>query len=99
MEKEYNIIDKFFEYREEIFLENADKDKCVLENKIKDINRDSINKVLDTIPNENKELKEKLQSSIDNLVADYNVILAYYNKKYYKQGFSDASILNKILDV
>lgn len=69
-----------------------------LQQKIKGINREEITKIINNIPQGNAELKEKLTYTIDNLIADYNIMLAYYNKKYYKQGFEDAKNIMKICD-
>lgn len=69
-----------------------------MKQKIKDINRKEITKIINNIPQENNELKEKLETCIDNLIADYNIMLAYYNKKYYKQGFEDATCIMKICE-
>ena len=94
MEKEYNLLDKFFSYREEEFLEEIDEDKSSLKNRLKDIDKKEIKNIIKDIPENNTELKKKLENSIDNLVADYNILIAYYNKKFYKQGFNDAIMLN-----
>ena len=93
--EEYNLIDRFFEYREEENLVNIQTDLNILKNKVRDLNRKEINKIFETIPEENSNLKEQLINSVDNLVADYNVLMAYFNKKYYKQGFEDANYLRK----
>lgn len=94
MEKEYNLLDRFFSYREEEFLEEIDNDIRSLKNRLKCIDKKEIKNIISSIPEESIELKEKLESSIDNLTADYNILVAYYNKKFYKQGFSDAVMLN-----
>lgn len=94
MEKEYNLLDRFFSYREEEFLDEIDNDIKVLKERLKDIDKKEIKNIISSIPEENAELKEKLGDSIDNLVADYNILVAYYNKKFYKQGFNDAVMLN-----
>ncbi len=94
MEKEYNLLDRFFSYREEEFLEEIDDDIKSLKNRLKCIDKKEIKNIIEDIPKENVELKEKLENGIDNLIADYNVLVAYYNKKFYKQGFNDAIMLN-----
>lgn len=94
MEKEYNLLDRFFSYREEEFLEEIDDDIKSLKNRLKCVDKKEIKNIIKDIPKENIELKEKLENGIDNLVADYNVLVAYYNKKFYKQGFNDAIMLN-----
>lgn len=85
--EEYKLIDKLFEFREEDGIKDIQADMCFLKNRIKGIKREEIESLISCVPQANKE---KILSNIDNLVADYNIILAYYNKKYYKQGFEDA---------
>lgn len=94
MEKEYNLLDRFFSYREEEFLEEIDDDIKSLKNRLKCVDKKEIKNIIRDIPKENIDLKEKLENGIDNLIADYNVLVAYYNKKFYKQGFNDAIMLN-----
>lgn len=96
MEKDISMIDEFFHYREEKFIDEIEKDMNLLSSKLKDIKREEIIGLVNNIPEENDVLKERLINSIDNLVADYNIAMAYYNKKYYKQGFLDASQVIKI---
>ncbi len=85
--EEYKLIDKLFELREEDGIKDIQKDMSFLRNRIKGIKREEIENLICNVPHENKE---KLFNKIDNLIADYNIMLAYYNKKYYKQGFEDA---------
>lgn len=87
---EYNIIDKLFKIREDDILTDVENDMALLKNRVKGIKKEEITKLIADIPQENTDLKEKLIDRIDNMVADYNIMLAYYNKKYYKQGFEDA---------
>ena len=94
MEKEYSLLDKVFSYREEEFLEEIDNDMKSLKDRLKCIDKKEIKDIISSIPKENVELKEKLENGIDNLIADYNILVAYYNKKFYKQGFNDAVMLN-----
>lgn len=94
MEKEYSLLDKFFSYREEEFLEEIDNDIKLLKDRLKGIDKEEIKHMIGNIPEENVEIKEKLENGIDNLIEDYNILVAYYNKKFYKQGFNDAIMLN-----
>ncbi len=87
---DYDIIDRLFMEREEETISNIEDDVLVLKNKVKGAKKGEINAIIADFPKENSELKEKLLNYIDNLVVDYNIMLAYYNKKYYKQGFEDA---------
>lgn len=92
---DYNIIDMLFLEREEETMSNIESDVLILKNKVKGAKKGEINNIIANFPKENNELKEKLLDYIDNLVADYNIMLAYYNKKYYKQGFEDALEIKK----
>lgn len=85
--EEYKLIDKLFEIREEDGIKDIQNDICFLKNRVKGIKREEIESLISDVPQGNKE---KILSNIDNLIADYNIMLAYYNKKYYKQGFEDA---------
>lgn len=87
---EYNIIDKLFKIREDDILTDVENDMALLKNRVKGIKKEEITKLIADIPQENTDLKEKLIDRIDDLVVDYNIMLAYYNKKYYMQGFEDA---------
>lgn len=91
--EEYNILDKLYIYREEENLENIKSDMYILGNRLKDIERKEIDRLISNISRENANLKQQLRNSIDDIVANYNIMLAYYNKKYYKQGFEDAIYL------
>ena len=94
MEKEYSLLDKVFSYREEEFLEEIDNDIKSLKDRLKCVDKKEIKNIISNIPKEKVELKEKLENGIDDLIADYNILVAYYNKKFYKQGFNDAIMLN-----
>lgn len=85
--EEYKLIDKLFKYREEDGIKDIQEDMSFLKNRVKGIKREEIESLISDVPQGNKE---KILSNIDNLIADYNIMLAYYNKKYYKQGFEDA---------
>ncbi|MCI8353213.1 MAG: hypothetical protein HFJ58_06540 [Clostridia bacterium] len=85
--EEYKLIDKLFKYREEDGIKDIQEDMSLLKNRVKGIKREEIESLISDVPQGNKE---KILSNIDNLIADYNIMLAYYNKKYYKQGFEDA---------
>lgn len=88
--EEYKLIDKLFEYRQDDNIADIQNDIIALKNKVKGVKQKEIIKLISNLSQDNINLKEKLIESIDNLVEDYNIMLAYYNKKYYKQGFEDA---------
>lgn len=92
--KEQNILDTFFNLRQDDMLEEMDTDRTSLRNVLKQINQKELKDIIDTLPDEYETVKKNLCEKIDNLVGDYEIKMAYYNKKYYKQGFSDAVMLN-----
>ena len=53
MEKEYNLLDRFFSYREEEFLEEIDDDIKSLKNRLKCIDKKEIKNIIEDIPKEN----------------------------------------------
>lgn len=92
--KEQNILDTFFNLRQDDLLEEMDMDRVCLKKRLKQINRQGLNDAINTLPDEYKTIKKDLYQKIDELVSDYEIKMAYYNKKYYKQGFNDAIMLN-----
>ena len=92
--KEENIIDTFFNIRQDEFLEEMGEDIDILKPILKQENKRELQQNINEIPNEYEELKTKLKNNIDDLISNYEIKMAYYHKKYYKQGFKDAVMLN-----
>lgn len=92
--KEENIIDTFFNIRQDEFLEEMAEDISVLSPILKRENKRKLQENIDEIPNEYEELKTKLKNDVEDLISNYEIKMAYYHKKYYKQGFKDAVMLN-----
>lgn len=93
MEKSYELLDEFFKLREDDIIDECLQENTdILKNRLINIQLEDIKKSIKNI--ENKSIQQELINQIDNLVADYNVKNAYFNKKYYKQGFCDAINLN-----
>jgi len=90
MEEELKIVDKFFRFREEKFMEEITADINSLnkleKNKIS-LDRQQINELLNNISEE--DIKEQILDQVDNLIVDYNIAIARNNKQYYRQGFID----------
>lgn len=95
---EYDLVDKYFKNREEDLLLDVQLDINALKTRVKGINRQEISKLISQLIKEDSKSKEKLLDSIDNLIADYNILIAYYNKKFYKQGFKDAIEIKLMYD-
>lgn len=94
MKENENILDTFFKIRQDDMLEEMDTDRVSLRNLLKQINQKELNNTINTLPDEYETIKKDLYQKIENLIGDYEIKMAYYNKKYYKQGFSDAIMLN-----
>ncbi|MBO5478315.1 MAG: hypothetical protein J6A04_01110 [Clostridia bacterium] len=92
--KENDILDAFFNLRQEDMLEDGKEDIKVLEKTLKDITTQQLQNTIQDLPEECKEIKEKLSEQLDDLVINYQIKMAYYDKKYYKQGFNDAIMIN-----
>lgn len=92
--KEENIIDTFFNIRQDEFLEEMGEDIDILRPVLKHENKKELQENINEIPNEYEELKTKLKNGVDDLISNYEIKMAYYHKKYYKQGFKDAVMLN-----
>ncbi len=92
--KEENIIDTFFNIRQDEFLEEMGEDIDILRPVLKQENKKQLQESINEIPNEYEDLKTKLKNGVDDLISNYEIKMAYYHKKYYKQGFKDAVMLN-----
>lgn len=90
MDKEYNILDKFFNLREEELSEDIEIDTKCLKDMLKNIKQEDIVNKIETLPKEYSDIKNEILHALDDLIGNYNIKIAYYNKKYYKQGFKDA---------
>lgn len=88
-----NIIDTFFKQRQEDLLEEMSFDRNALKTVLKQENRKRIQDNIDEIPEEYRQLKENLTKNIEDLISNYEIKMAYYDKKYYKQGFQDAIMI------
>ncbi len=90
MEKDYSLLDKLFGYREEELSENIEVDTRCFKQILKNVKQEDIIKLIENLPDEYNEIKKDVLNKIDELIANYNIKISYYNKKYYKQGFKDA---------
>lgn len=90
MDKDYNILDRFFYLRDEEISEDIELDSKYLKTVLKNVKEESIEQKIQTLPDQYNDIKKDILNKIDDLIGDYNIKIAYYNKKYYKQGFRDA---------
>ncbi len=94
MKENENILNRFFNLRQEDLIDEMGKDRENLKHLLKQINISQIDDIIDGLPKEYNYIKNELYQKIENLIGDYEIKMAYYNKKYYKQGFYDAIMIN-----
>ena len=69
------------------------EDREILKNSLKQINNKRLIESMSKLPEEYEEIKRQIYEYIEDLANDYEIKMAYYDKKYYKQGFEDAVLL------
>ncbi len=93
MRKQENMIEQFFKLRQGDLLEEMGEDREILRNSLKQINSKRLIESMSKLPEEYEEIKRQIYEYIEDLANDYEIKMAYYDKKYYKQGFEDAVLL------
>lgn len=93
MRKQENMIEQFFKLRQGDLLEEMGEDREILRNSLKQINNKRLIESMSKLPEEYEEIKRQIYEYIEDLANDYEIKMAYYDKKYYKQGFEDAVLL------
>lgn len=95
MKKEQDLLDVYFKQREEDLLDDYQMQQSAKNAMLKKVKSKEITNIIENLPEEYQDTKQILKEKIQDLIIDYDVKLAYYNKEYYKQGFYDAVYLNK----
>lgn len=93
MKKQDYIIDRFFNLRQGDLLEEMGEDRKALKDSLKQLNNNQLQESMKKLPKEYDEVKKQICEYIEDLANDYEIKMAYYDKKYYKQGFEDAVLL------
>ena len=93
MKKQDNIVERFFSLRQGDLLEEMGEDRKVLKSSLKQINNKQLKETMSKLPSEYEDVKKQIYEYIEDLTNDYEIKMAYYDKKYYKQGFEDAILL------
>lgn len=98
MEREPNLLDEFFLMREEEMVEDMPNDQKTFTKILKNVKRKDCIGLVSQLPEEYSKIKQELVNEIEDMVTNYEIQIAYYNKKYYKQGFLDATKLNATIN-
>lgn len=95
MKKEQDLLDIYFRERETDMTNQYTEDRKYFEPILKKIGTKQVRQTIEQLPEEYQDIKTKLKEELEDITINYDIKLAYYNKKYYKQGFEDAIYLNK----
>lgn len=84
-----NMLDSIYNKRQVELEKEANMDRKIL---LKKLHSTDIEQVKNAINQyiENQERKEDILKMLDEVIENYQIKAAYYNEKYYKQGFKDA---------
>lgn len=94
LKEEINMLEKIYNTRLYDFEENSNMDRKELANKLNNITMEEIEQILQENIEEQYQ-KQEILSKLDKLVENYEIKIAYYMEKRYKQGFKDAIHLMK----
>ena len=90
VENEQTILDEFFRMREEDLRKKSQEDTRCLQTILKDVKVKEMKEQIRQLPKEYETIKENLIQKLEDFTLNNQIKMAYYNKKYYKQGFEDA---------
>lgn len=89
-----DILDKIYTARQYDFEKNANIDRKELADKLNHITIEEVEAVIQKNIEEQYK-KQELMEKLDKLVENYEIKMAYYMEKGYKQGFKDGVNLLK----
>lgn len=89
-----DMLDKIYEARQNDFEKRANMDRKELAEKLNHITIEEVEAVIQKNIEEQFQKKE-LMEKLDKLVENYEIKMAYYMEKGYKQGFKDGVNLIK----
>jgi len=89
-----NILDKIYNARQYDFEQKANLERKELANKLNHVTIEEIEKIIhENIEEQHK--KQELIDKLDKLIENYEIKMAYYMERRYKQGFKDGVNLLK----
>ena len=95
--EELDMLDKIYNARQQDFERRANMDRQILADKLNNITIEEVEGVIkENIEEQYK--KQELMEKLDKLVENYEIKMAYYMEKGYKQGFKDGVNLLKQCD-
>lgn len=94
MKEEINMLEKIYNARMYDFEKKANADRKELADKLNNVTIEEIEQILQENVKEQYK-KQEIINKLDELVENYEIKIAYYMEKRYKQGFIDAIHLIK----
>ena len=94
MEINENILDTYFNLRQDDLAQAIDLENDSLKKALKQVSMKQIRQSIELLPKEYEEIKNQIYSYMNDITANYEIKKAYYEKEYYKQGFHDAIMIN-----
>lgn len=94
MKESINMLDKIYEARQYDFEKRANIDRKELAKKLNHVTIEEVEAVIQENIEEQYK-KQELMEKLDKLVENYEIKMAYYMEKGYKQGFKDGVNLLK----
>lgn len=89
LKEKLDMLNKIYNVRQEDLEENANEDRRILAEKLNNTSMEKIEEILKNKIKEDDE-RQKLLKQLDELIENYEIKMAYYAEKNYKQGFKDA---------
>ncbi len=97
IENKIDMLDKIYTARQYDFQKKANLDRKELAEKLNNITIEEVEAVIKENMEEQYQ-KQELIEKLDKLVENYEIKMAYYMEKGYKQGFKDGVNLLKQCD-
>ena len=94
IKEEINMLDKIYNTRLDDFELEANIDRKKLAERLNNVTMEEIEEILQQNIKEQYK-KQEVFNKLDKLVENYEIKMAYYMEKRYKQGFKDAIELLK----
>ena len=94
-EDNLDMLSKIFECRQYDIEENREEDKIYFEEMLNDIDLNRIYKIIDNVCMQEELIRDNLHELLQKLIENYDMKIAYYSEKYYKQGLIDGMNLQQ----
>ena len=88
-EEDGDMLDKIYSIRQCDFEKESNEDRKKLLERLNSVTQEEIEKIIGEEMTQKEESKKVIEN-LDKLIENYEIKMAYYMEKRYKQGFKDA---------